>query len=55
MTDDNDRGVRLQVANARSEDAGRGIARMDQGVMQTIDVREGDPCCVPMPSQPPGW
>src|SRR5690606_21419697 len=32
-----------QVANARPEDAGRGIARVDQRVMTEIGVHEGDP------------
>ncbi|MBN1239197.1 MAG: CDC48 family AAA ATPase [Gammaproteobacteria bacterium] len=36
-------GIHLQVANARSEDAGRGIARIDQPVMTEIGVHEGDP------------
>jgi len=37
------RSVQLQVANARPEDAGRGIARIDQSVMAEIGVNEGDP------------
>src|SRR5690606_11959562 len=37
------RSVQLQVANARPEDAGRGIARIDQQVMTEIGVHEGDP------------
>lgn len=35
--------VQLQVASARPEDAGRGIARVEQGVMTEIGVHEGDP------------
>jgi len=35
--------LQLQVANARPEDAGRGIARIDQRVMDEIGVHEGDP------------
>ncbi|HYF53450.1 MAG TPA: CDC48 family AAA ATPase [Salinarimonas sp.] len=37
-----DGGVRLQVANARPEDAGRGIARMGQAVMGQLGLREGE-------------
>ncbi len=43
MADNEEGSVRLQVASARPEDAGRGIARMDQRVMTRIGVREGDP------------
>ena len=35
--------VRLQVANARSDDSGRGIARLEHQVMQKIGIREGQP------------
>jgi len=34
--------VRLQVASARPEDVGRGIARLDQGALQELGLREGD-------------
>ncbi len=37
-----DGGVRLQVANARPEDAGRGIARVGQAVMGQLGLREGE-------------
>ena len=36
------RGVQVQVANARPEDVGKGVARLSRAVMQTIGVREGD-------------
>jgi transitional endoplasmic reticulum ATPase len=39
---DQDGGVRLQVANARPEDAGRGVARVSQGVMTELGIGEGD-------------
>lgn len=35
-------GVRLQVASARPEDVGRGIARLDQRALQELGLREGD-------------
>lgn len=35
-------GVRLQVASARPEDVGRGIARLDQNALQELGVREGE-------------
>jgi transitional endoplasmic reticulum ATPase len=38
-----DGGLRLQVANARMEDAGRGIARIAREALQEIGVREGEP------------
>src|SRR5690625_568424 len=36
------KGVRLQVASARPEDVGRGIARLDQEVLRELGLREGD-------------
>ncbi len=35
-------GVQLQVANARAQDAGRGIARIDRRIMDEVGVHEGD-------------
>ncbi len=35
--------LRLQVANARPEDAGRGIARLDHPLMEHLGIRQGDP------------
>lgn len=35
--------VRLQVANARPEDSGRGIARVNRDVLEQIGVKPGDP------------
>ncbi len=34
--------VRLQVAPARQEESGRGIARMPRGTFQTLGLAEGD-------------
>jgi transitional endoplasmic reticulum ATPase len=42
MTNPDESGVQLQVANARSEDAGRGIARMDPRVLTEVGVSEGE-------------
>ncbi|MBZ6075548.1 CDC48 family AAA ATPase [Microvirga puerhi] len=36
-------GVRLQVANARPEDAGRGVARVSQKVLAELGLQEGQP------------
>jgi len=36
-------GLRLQVASIRTDDAGRGIARLDDDAMRRIGVREGQP------------
>ena len=36
-------GVRLQVANARAEDAGRGFARLSRSVFDRLGLNEGDP------------
>ncbi|MFP4405504.1 CDC48 family AAA ATPase [Rhodosalinus sp.] len=41
-TDDDAGGLRLQVASARPEDAGRGIVRLDRPTMERIGVREGE-------------
>ena len=42
---DNEPGTdnRIQVANARPEDAGRGIARLGQPIMARLGITEGDP------------
>ncbi|NBJ12006.1 CDC48 family AAA ATPase [Microvirga arsenatis] len=42
MADDG-QGVRLQVANARPADSGRGIARMSRQALAEIGVQEGQP------------
>ena len=39
---DNPAGVKLQVASARPEDVGRGIARLDQTALQELGIREGE-------------
>ena len=36
------KGRKIQVANARPEDSGRGIARMPRGVMAELGLAEGD-------------
>ncbi|MBW3535224.1 MAG: CDC48 family AAA ATPase [Gemmatimonadetes bacterium] len=35
-------GIRLQVAGAKSEDVGKGVARLGRGAMKGLGVREGD-------------
>src|SRR6056297_2500935 len=42
----NDPTQKLQVANMRPEDAGRGIARLSHEVMQQIGIREGEPVAI---------
>jgi transitional endoplasmic reticulum ATPase len=42
MNDTPTRGRRIQVANARPEDSGSGLARLPQGVMAELDIKEGD-------------
>lgn len=42
MANPEQKGVQVQVANARPEDVGKGVARLGRNVMQTIGVREGD-------------
>ena len=37
----NEGGVKLQVANARSEDAGKGIARLPPATMAALGIGEG--------------
>jgi transitional endoplasmic reticulum ATPase len=39
---DEDTGRRIQVANARPEDSGRGLARLSRATMQTLGLNEGD-------------
>ncbi len=39
----NESTVRLQVAAARQEESGRGIARMPRGAFQALGITEGDP------------
>lgn len=39
---DETQGVRLQVANARPEDAGRGVARISQKVLSELGLHEGE-------------
>ncbi|MET0372517.1 MAG: CDC48 family AAA ATPase [Sphingobium sp.] len=42
MADQEDEGRRIQVANARPEDAGRGLARLPLNVMAQLALTEGD-------------
>ncbi|WP_404335990.1 CDC48 family AAA ATPase [Sphingomonas sp. MMS12-HWE2-04] len=42
MADDESRTSRLQVANARPEDSGRGLAHIPRSLMATLGVTEGD-------------
>ncbi|PZO88041.1 MAG: AAA family ATPase [Sphingomonas sanxanigenens] len=39
---DSDEGRKLQVANARPEDSGRGLARVPRAVMAELGLQEGD-------------
>lgn len=41
-TIDQTRSARLQVANARPDDSGHGLARLPRGAMEAIGVAEGD-------------
>ena len=36
------KAARLQVANARPDDSGHGLARLPRGAMQTLGVVEGE-------------
>ncbi|MBB5686575.1 CDC48 family AAA ATPase [Sphingobium boeckii] len=42
MADSENTGRRLQVANARPEDSGRGLARLSRATMQALGLAEGD-------------
>ena len=42
MADSETGGRRLQVANARPEDSGRGIAHLPRSVMALLGINEGD-------------
>jgi transitional endoplasmic reticulum ATPase len=42
MADDERAPTRLQVANMRPDDSGRGIARLPRAVMATLGISEGD-------------
>jgi len=42
MADDETRGRKLQVANARPEDSGRGLAHIPRSLMATLGITEGD-------------
>src|SRR5262249_10351207 len=42
MNDTQTRGRRIQVANARPEDSGSGLARIPAAVMQELGLTEGD-------------
>ena len=42
MADQEGTGIKIQVANARPEDAGRGLARVPLSVMATLGLAEGD-------------
>jgi transitional endoplasmic reticulum ATPase len=43
MVETESKGVRVQVANARPEDVGRGIARVGRSVLMQLGMREGEP------------
>jgi transitional endoplasmic reticulum ATPase len=42
MADTEEQGERLQVANARPDDSGRGLARLSQATMNLLGLTEGD-------------
>src|SRR5690349_20725395 len=42
MADDESRGRKLQVANARPEDSGRGHAHIPRALMGALGITEGD-------------
>ncbi|MCD2323598.1 CDC48 family AAA ATPase [Sphingomonas sp. IC-56] len=42
MADDETRGRKLQVANARPEDSGRGLAHIPRSLMAALGITEGD-------------
>ena len=42
MADEEQSGRRLQVANARPDDSGRGLARLSRAVMGELGLTEGD-------------
>ena len=42
MADDESRGRKLQVANARPEDSGRGLAHIPRTLMAALGITEGD-------------
>ncbi|MFM7029040.1 MAG: CDC48 family AAA ATPase [Chakrabartia sp.] len=42
MGDDSKKGRKLQVANARPQDSGHGIARLSRAILAELDLAEGD-------------
>ena len=42
MADEDEGGRRLQVANARPDDSGRGLARIPRAAMTALGLQEGD-------------
>jgi len=42
MADEENGGRRIQVANARPEDSGRGLARLSRATMQALGLSDGD-------------
>jgi len=42
MADSEDNGKRVQVANARAEDSGRGLAHIPRTMMVSLELQEGD-------------
>ncbi|MCW3834872.1 CDC48 family AAA ATPase [Sphingomonas canadensis] len=42
MADDENRGRKLQVANSRPEDSGRGLAHVPRAIMAALALNEGD-------------
>ena len=43
MPDNEAKTVRIQVANARSEDVGKGVARIARSAFTLLDIHEGEP------------
>ena len=42
MADGNDTPTRIQVANSRAEDSGRGLAHLPRSLMASLGIGEGD-------------
>ncbi|MBN8901711.1 MAG: hypothetical protein J0H57_11810 [Rhodospirillales bacterium] len=43
MADPDPKTVQVQVANARPEDVGKGVARVSRKVLQALGMQQGDP------------
>jgi transitional endoplasmic reticulum ATPase len=41
MSDPEQKAMQVQVANARPEDVGKGVARLSRRVMQSLGIQQG--------------